>query len=77
MNVCKLFEALSHLVGNTPPLAVHYTYCGRPGVIHAKSENLNMTGREEPVVDGYLTPNITLLGFRVIDRRPTQIAVPA
>jgi cysteine synthase A len=44
MNTGKQFEALSHLVGNTPLLAVHYTYRGRPGVIHAKSENLNMTG---------------------------------
>ncbi len=44
MNVGKQFEALSHLIGNTPLLAVHYTYRGRPGVIHAKSENLNMTG---------------------------------
>jgi len=44
MNVGNQFEALSHLVGNTPLLAVHYTYRGRPAVIHAKSENLNMTG---------------------------------
>jgi cysteine synthase A len=44
MDTSKQFEALSHLVGNTPLLAVHYTYRGRPGVIHAKSENLNMTG---------------------------------
>ena len=44
MNVGKQFEALSHLIGNTPLLAVHYTYRGRPGVVHAKSENLNMTG---------------------------------
>jgi len=44
MNVGKQFEALSHLIGNTPLLVVHYTYRGRPGVVHAKSENLNMTG---------------------------------
>ena len=44
MNIGKQFEALSQLVGNTPLLALHYTYRGRPGVIHAKSENLNMTG---------------------------------
>jgi len=44
MNTGTQFAALSHLVGNTPLLAVHYTYRGRPGVIHAKSENLNMTG---------------------------------
>ena len=44
MNVSMQFEALSRLVGNTPLLTVHYTYRGRPGVIHAKSENLNMTG---------------------------------
>ncbi len=44
MNTAKQFDALAHLIGNTPLLAVHYTYRGRPGVIHAKSENLNMTG---------------------------------
>ncbi len=44
MNAAKQFDALTHLVGNTPLLAVHYTFRGRPGVIHAKSENLNMTG---------------------------------
>ena len=31
-------------MGNTPLLAVDCTYRGRPRVIYAKAENLNMTG---------------------------------
>ncbi len=35
---------LSHLVGNTPVLAIDLTFRGEKRVIHAKAENLNMTG---------------------------------
>ncbi|MBW2263118.1 MAG: cysteine synthase family protein, partial [Deltaproteobacteria bacterium] len=35
---------LSHLVGNTPVLAINLTFRGEERVIHAKAENLNMTG---------------------------------
>ena len=38
------FEALNHLIGNTPLLAVHYRYRGRERVIYAKAEHLNLTG---------------------------------
>ncbi len=37
-------NGLEALVGNTPLLALHCTVRGAPRVIHAKSENLNMTG---------------------------------
>lgn len=37
-------NGLEALVGNTPLLALHCTVRGTPRVIHAKSENLNMTG---------------------------------
>ncbi|RMG43684.1 MAG: cysteine synthase family protein [Acidobacteria bacterium] len=37
-------EALRHLVGNTPLLAIDYSFDGRRGVIYAKAETFNMTG---------------------------------
>ena len=38
------FKGIRHMVGNTPLLAVHFTFRGRPRVIYAKAENMNMTG---------------------------------
>jgi hypothetical protein len=38
------FNGLRRLIGNTPLLAIDYTFRGRPGRVFAKSENLNMTG---------------------------------
>jgi cysteine synthase A len=38
------FAGLQRLIGNTPLLAIDYTFRGKPGRIYAKSENLNMTG---------------------------------
>jgi len=40
---CRLKE-LGSLVGNTPLLAIHFTYKGVPRRLFAKAENLNMTG---------------------------------
>lgn len=37
-------RALRRLIGNTPLLAVHFTFRGRPRTIYAKCEQLNMTG---------------------------------
>ena len=37
-------RGLSHLVGNTPLLAIRCEYRGKPRVVYAKAENLNMTG---------------------------------
>lgn len=42
--VLKRLNELRHLIGNTPLLAIHFTYKGRERVIYAKSENINMTG---------------------------------
>lgn len=39
----KRILGLSSLVGNTPLLAVNFTYNGEDRVIYAKAENLNMT----------------------------------
>ena len=33
--------------------------------------------REEPLVDGYMTPEVVLLGFEAIDRCPARVATPA
>ncbi|MDH3733577.1 MAG: cysteine synthase family protein [Gemmatimonadota bacterium] len=38
------FDGLRRLVGNTPLLAIDYTFDGEPRRLFAKSENLNMTG---------------------------------
>lgn len=35
---------LSSLIGNTPLLVIEYSYRGQSRTIHAKAENLNMTG---------------------------------
>ncbi len=37
-------RGLRHMVGNTPLLAIEFTYRGQPRVLYAKSEQLNMTG---------------------------------
>src|SRR5512132_1933170 len=38
------FKELRHLIGNTPLLAIHFTFRGQRRVIYAKAEHLNMTG---------------------------------
>ncbi|MBJ6144858.1 PLP-dependent cysteine synthase family protein [Hymenobacter sp. BT559] len=42
--VTNKFAHLWHLVGNTPMLALHYTYQGQPGRIFVKCEHYNLTG---------------------------------
>jgi cysteine synthase A len=42
--VTNKFVHLWHLVGNTPMLALHYTYRGQPGRIFVKCEHYNLTG---------------------------------
>jgi len=38
------FNGLKHLIGNTPILTIQFEYRGRPRVIYAKAEYLNLTG---------------------------------
>src|SRR5579859_6291618 len=38
------FKGLSRLIGNTPLLAIEFTYRGEPRVIYAKFEQFNLTG---------------------------------
>lgn len=42
--ISKRIQGLSSLIGNTPLLAINFTYQGEERVIYAKAENLNMTG---------------------------------
>jgi cysteine synthase len=43
-HVNRRIRALSALIGNTPLLAIDFMFQGRKRTIHAKAENLNMTG---------------------------------
>ncbi|MBM4129790.1 cysteine synthase, partial [bacterium] len=43
-SLSQRFRGLSHLVGNTPLLAIDLLHEGRPRRLYAKAENLNMTG---------------------------------
>jgi cysteine synthase len=40
----KRLSGLSKLIGNTPMLALHFSYHGEPRVIYAKLESINFTG---------------------------------
>jgi cysteine synthase A len=40
----ETFQSLSHLIGNTPMVAVSYSYKGVNGVVYAKCEQYNLTG---------------------------------
>jgi len=42
--VARHFRALGHMIGNTPLLELHCRYQGRPRVLFAKYEQVNMTG---------------------------------
>ena len=42
--IINRLKGLKHLVGNTPLLAINFTYKGKKRTIYAKSENINMTG---------------------------------
>ncbi|HLG13667.1 MAG TPA: cysteine synthase family protein [Blastocatellia bacterium] len=43
-NSVDRFRELKHMIGNTPLLAVHFTFRGKRRVIYAKAEHINMTG---------------------------------
>lgn len=38
------FQELKHMIGNTPLLAIRFTFRGKPRVLYAKAEHINMTG---------------------------------
>ena len=43
-NTARRFDGLARLVGNTPLLAIDFTYRGERRTLYAKAEHLNMTG---------------------------------
>ena len=69
--VAARFKGLRRLVGNTPLLAVDYTFRGEKRVLYAKSEQLNMTGSikdrmalhilESAYADGRIKPGDTIV----------------
>lgn len=44
IDISKRFDQLQQMIGNTPLLAIHFTYKGRPRIIYAKAEYLSLTG---------------------------------
>jgi len=69
--IAARFAGLSHLIGNTPLLAIEFTYRGEPRVLYAKSEQLNMTGSikdrmalhilQRAYADGQIRPGHTIV----------------
>jgi cysteine synthase A len=67
----KSFRGLGRLIGNTPLLAIDFTYKGAKRVIFAKSEQLNMTGSikdrmalhilEQAYLDGHIKSGDTIV----------------
>src|SRR3954454_8286539 len=71
MTIARRPPGLRRLIGNTPLLAIEYTWRGHPRTVYAKSEQLNLTGSikdrmalhiiEEAVRDGRLAPGDTIV----------------
>jgi cysteine synthase A len=38
------FKGIKHIIGNTPLLAIRYSFNGKERVVYAKAEHMNMTG---------------------------------
>jgi cysteine synthase len=65
------FNNLWHMVGNTPMIAIHYTYKGEPRTLYAKCEHYNLTGSikdrmalyimEQAYTQGTLQPHNTII----------------
>ena len=66
-------RGLETLVGNTPMLAIHLTLRGRPRLVFAKSENLNMTGS----IKDRMALHILLEGYRRGQLRPGGLIIEA
>jgi cysteine synthase A len=43
-DTARVFKGLHHTIGNTPLLAIRFTFDGEPRTLYVKSEQLNMTG---------------------------------
>lgn len=68
--ITERFKGLGRMVGNTPMLAISYTYQGEPRTIYAKCEHLNLTGSikdrmalhilEQAYAEGRIRPGDTI-----------------
>ena len=58
----KRISGISNLIGNTPLLAIHFTFKGEPRTIYAKAENLNMTGSIKDRMAFHILSNAYKLG---------------
>jgi len=67
------FQHLWHLVGNTPMLALRYTYQGRPGQVFVKCEHYNLTGSIKDRMALYIMQKAYELG----KVQPTDVLVEA
>jgi cysteine synthase A len=38
------FKGIKHIIGNTPMLAIRYSFNGKERIVYAKAEHMNMTG---------------------------------
>lgn len=66
-------QALRHIIGNTPLLAVDFTFRGTRRTIFAKSENLNMTGS----VKDRMALHVLQCAYERGDVRPGALIVEA
>ena len=70
-SVATRLDALAHVVGNTPLLAIDFRYRGRARTIYAKCEQMNLTGSikdrmvlsvlRDAYADGVLRPGDTIV----------------
>ena len=55
-------KGLKGMIGNTPLLAIHFTFEGRKRVIYAKAEHMNMTGSIKDRMAYHILANACRLG---------------
>lgn len=66
-------RGLKHIIGNTPLLAIDYTYKGECRTIYAKAEHMNMTGS----IKDRMALHILRQGYRSGDLKPGDHIIEA
>jgi len=72
-NFKNRMNGLGHWVGNTPLLAIDFTFDGMPRVLYAKAENMNMTGS----IKDRMAHHIIRRGYQRGTLRPGAMIVEA
>jgi cysteine synthase A len=62
LDYAERLKGLKAMIGNTPLLAVHFTFRGRRRVIYAKAEHMNMTGSIKDRMAYHILANAYRLG---------------